>query len=420
MRNSGAQRALRVEPASLIKLSLWINVLVEMKKSAMVLLWIGAAISVSEIFTGGLLAPLGFVKGLFVILAGHLIGTLLFASGAYVSYSRKVNAMDAVAFSFGKTGGKIVALCNLIQLTGWIIILVVQAASAITGVFPNLPFWAAALILSILQIVWAALFSSPASRMNGAAVVLLAGLCFVFLFEASTQGGSFTAQQGGMSLMLGIELSIAMPVSWLPLVGDYSCKANSKGCAVWAPFFGYFLGSCFMYIIGLYIAVSTGKDIFSFISSSKFRYIACAIVLLSTMTTNFVALYSAAVSSKQWINSKNILSPILVIGTITLLISVFFPVSRFALILEKFLTSIMMVFTPIFTIVFLEYITKKPHFEKNINVQLSVIVIICMLGNWLFNKYSILIPMPATVLLTLALFALQNIFRDNTPNRRRL
>jgi purine-cytosine permease-like protein len=110
------------------------------KKSTMFLLWVGAAISVSEIFTGGLLAPLGFVQGVIAIIIGHLIGTTLFAGGAYISYCRKINAMDSVAFSFGKNGGKLVALCNLVQLIGWIIILVVQAGGAIAAVFPNLPF----------------------------------------------------------------------------------------------------------------------------------------------------------------------------------------------------------------------------------------------------------------------------------------
>jgi purine-cytosine permease-like protein len=124
--------------------------------------------------------------------------------------------------------------------------------------------------------------------------------------------------------MLGIELSIAMPVSWLPLVGDYSCKADSKLCAALMPFLGYFLGSCFMYIIGLSIAVSSGKDVFTFIGSSKFSYIACGIVLLSTITTNFVAIYSAAVSSTQWVKSRSIRRPILIVGIFTLLVSVFF------------------------------------------------------------------------------------------------
>jgi putative hydroxymethylpyrimidine transporter CytX len=385
-----------------------------MKKSTMFLLWVGAAISVSEIFTGGLLAPLGFVQGIIVIFIGHLIGTALFAGGAYVSYCRKINSMDSVAFSFGKIGGKLVALCNLVQLVGWIIILVVQAGSAIVAVFPNMPFWTVTLALSILQMVWAVVFGSPGGRINDIAVVFLAGLCVLFLFESFGYKSGVLAPSNGMSIMLGIELSIAMPISWLPLVGDYSCKAKDKICAAFMPFLGYFLGSCFMYIIGLSIAVSSGNNIFDFIASSKFRYIACCIVLLSTITTNFVAIYSAAVSSTQWIKSKNIRIPILTVGIFTLLVSVFFPVSRFELILEKFLISITMVFVPVFTFVLFDFFYKKQKLDKSISLMNLVIVFIGIAGNWLFNKYTVFIPTLMTFLLVSVLFIIKNRLIKNT------
>jgi putative hydroxymethylpyrimidine transporter CytX len=375
-----------------------------MNKSAMFLLWVGAAISVSEIFTGGLLAPLGFVQGLVVIIVGHLIGTVFFAGGAYISYNRKVNAMDSVVFSFGKNGGKLVALCNLIQLVGWIIILVVQAGGAIVAVFPHLPFWTAALALSIVQIAWALFFGSPGGKINDIAVVLLASLCVFLFIESTGYTSSSLIISDNMGIMLGMELSIAMPISWLPLVGDYSCKANDKMCAVLMPFLGYFLGSCFMYFVGLSIAISGGNDIFEFIASSKFRYIACVIVFLSTITTNFVAIYSASVSSTQWIKSRNIRIPIMVIGLLTLFVSVFFPVNRFALILEKFLTSITMVFVPVFILVFFEYFMKKPKFNKSINCRNLIIVFIGIAGNWLFNQYNIFIPALMTALLVFIVY----------------
>ncbi|HCC01111.1 MAG TPA: putative hydroxymethylpyrimidine transporter CytX, partial [Ruminococcaceae bacterium] len=45
----------------------------EMKTSlcANGLIWFGAALSIAEILTGTLLAPLGFAKGLLAILIGH-------------------------------------------------------------------------------------------------------------------------------------------------------------------------------------------------------------------------------------------------------------------------------------------------------------------------------------------------------------
>ncbi|MDR0722951.1 MAG: permease [Treponema sp.] len=385
-----------------------------MKKGTMFLLWVGAAISVSEIFTGGLLAPLGFSQGFIAIIIGHLIGTALLAGGAYISYYRKINAMDSVAFSFGKIGGKLVALCNLVQLVGWIIILVVQAGGAIAAVFPNLPFWTIPFALSILQMVWAIIFGSPGRRINDIAVVLLAGLCVLFLVESFNHESSDLVFSNSISIMLGIELSIAMPVSWLPLVGDYSCKANDKVCAFLMPFLGYFLGSCFMYLIGLSIAVSSGNDIFSFIGSSKFRYIACGIVLLSTITTNFVAIYSAAISSTQWIKSKNIRISILAIGIFTLLVSVFFPVRRFELILEKFLISITMVFVPVFTLVLFDFFYKKQKMDKPISLVNVIIIFIGMAGNWIFNKYNVFIPTLMTFLLVSVLFIIKNKLVKNS------
>jgi purine-cytosine permease-like protein len=47
-----------------------------MKKRTMLLLWLGAAISISEIYTGGLIAPLGFAAGAAAILLGHAVGAL--------------------------------------------------------------------------------------------------------------------------------------------------------------------------------------------------------------------------------------------------------------------------------------------------------------------------------------------------------
>jgi putative hydroxymethylpyrimidine transporter CytX len=299
----------------------------------------------------------------------------------------------------------------LVQLIGWIIILVVQAGGAIAGVFPNLPFWTVTLALSVLQIVWAVIFGSPGGRINDIAVVLLAGLCVLFFVESFGYAAGSSSFSNRMSVMLGIELSIAMPVSWLPLAGDYSCKADDKVCAALMPFLGYFLGSCFMYTIGLSIAVSNGNDIFAFIASSRFRYVACGIVLLSTITTNFVAIYSAAVSSTQLIKNKNIRISILIVGMFTLLVSVFFPISRFELILEKFLTSITRVFVPVFTLVFLEFFIKKQKTEKSINWGHVFIVFIGIAGNWLFNRYTIFIPTVMTILLVSTLFVISTPYK---------
>ena len=47
-----------------------------------ILLWFGAAVSIAEIMTGALLAPLGLVQGIWAIIIGHVIGgAILFPAG---------------------------------------------------------------------------------------------------------------------------------------------------------------------------------------------------------------------------------------------------------------------------------------------------------------------------------------------------
>ena|GEM_PF-1250508 len=374
-------------------------------RRAMFLLWVGAAISISEIYTGGLLAPLGLAKGAAAILIGHIIGASLMAFGGYVSFTRGQNAMETVGHSLGQKGGMLVALLNVIQLTGWTIVMIVQAGSAFTSVFGGVSFRLAALILALLVLFWALSFGSRAGHLNEVVVVLLSLLC-VLLFGEATQAGNIShSLKEGMSMALAIELSIAMPVSWLPLVGDYSVQAGDKTCAVGMPFAGYFIGSVAMYLFGLYISVSTGGgDIFTFVAASRFRWPACAVVVLSTLTTGFLDLYSAAISSTLIYKPKNKKIPILVFGFLAGAVAVFFPPERYSDFLTSFLTSIGMVFVPVYTVLFLDFLLKKTACQKALHAGGIAIAVLGMLGYRYFSAHEVWIPTVLTILLVAALY----------------
>jgi putative hydroxymethylpyrimidine transporter CytX len=385
-----------------------------MKKGAMTLLWMGASISLSEVITGGLLVPLGLFWGSIVILVGHVIGTGLLGLGGYVSFFRKQNGMNTVSVSLGETGGKMVAFCNLFQLFGWIVILLVQSGNAITSVFSAMPFWAVTLVLAFFQLVWALLFNSPAGKINNVAVLLLASLCIALFIEAVGDLSSFAPPGHGMGIALGIELSLFMPVSWLPLIGDYSSTASDKWCASAMPFIGYFAGSCLMYFIGLFIGVSSGNDIFHFIAGSRFRYIACVVVLLSTATTNFVALYSAAISSGKLTGIKQQRLLITVIGITVAIIAAFFPVERFEYVLEKFLTVIGMVFIPVYTVVFLDFFLKKEQWKTSINWGSIITALLGMASYWIFNTHEIGIPSLLSIAVVAVVYVLKEYIATKT------
>jgi putative hydroxymethylpyrimidine transporter CytX len=428
------------------------------KKIPMLLLWLGAAISISEIFTGGMLASLGLARGLGAILAGHLIGAGFLAYAGYISFLRKANAMESVAESFG-SGGRIIALCNVVQLLGWTIVMVVQAGSALTGLIPAIPFSLAALILALLVLIWALMFGSPVGQgIHSLIVALLAILCVVLFAEAAGMGGPAGSGMGRVpenpvSLMLAIELSIAMPVSWLPLVGDYSYKADKPVTAALMPFAGYFAGSVLMYALGLFIAVQGGGDIFTFIAGSRFRLIACAVVLLSTLTTAFLDLYSAVVSlgacrggkkspdrrffgvlrakrdkplgqiggprkaeagegggrlnTRSWRRWDRL--ALLGAGLFTLIVSALFPVERYGDFLTAFLTLIGMVFVPVYALLFIDFLFRRREAEEEKRsgvpaLRRLLIAAAGMAGYQIFTRYELGIPSLLSMALVWALY----------------
>jgi purine-cytosine permease-like protein len=209
-----------------------------------------------------------------------------------------------------------------------------------------------------------------------------------------------------MSFALAVELSIAMPLSWLPLAGDYARRAESRGAAFVVPFAGYFTGSVFMYGFGLYLALAGGGDIFSFIAGSRFRLAACAVALLSTLTTAFLDLYSAALSSRRLVKTKTERGPVLAIGLFAVLVSALFPVERYSDFLENFLLLIGMVFVPVYTILFLDFLLKRPRHEKPFHRSALAAALGGMAGYRLFSVYSLWIPTLMTIVLTALLYSL--------------
>ncbi|MGL5439669.1 MAG: cytosine permease, partial [Filifactoraceae bacterium] len=82
------------------------------------LIWFGAAVSIAEILTGTLIAPLGFNKGLMAILIGHIIGCILLYYAGIIGSNTKKSSMDTVKIAFGKKGSYLFSSLNVLQLVG--------------------------------------------------------------------------------------------------------------------------------------------------------------------------------------------------------------------------------------------------------------------------------------------------------------
>ena len=261
------------------------------------LIWFGAAVSLAEILTGTYFAPLGFGKGLAAIVLGHIIGcTMLFMAGLIGGRVRK-SAMETVKMSFGEKGSLLFAALNVAQLVGWTAIMIYDGSLAANEIF-GVGHWLWCLVIGGLIIVWILIGIENLGKINTAAMAALFILTVILSFTVFRGGGSFVSDEA-LSFGAAVELSVAMPLSWLPLISDYTREAEEpvKATAVSAVVYG--IVSCWMYLIGMGAAIFTGEsDIARIMVSAGLGIAGLVIIVFSTVTTTFLDAYSAGISSE--------------------------------------------------------------------------------------------------------------------------
>lgn len=314
------------------------------------LLWFGAAVSIAEILTGVLFAPLGMAKGIAAILVGHLIGFLLLYFTGLIGAQEKQVAMETVKISFGQKGAHFFSALNILQLVGWTAVMIIGGARATALIAQNSPtLWC--FIIGALILVWVLVGIKNMAKIN----VFAVGALFVLTVILSTvvfDGGQTLATGGKISFGAAVELSVAMPLSWLPLISDYTSQAQKGKQTSFAGAFTYTLGSVWMYIIGLGAAVFTGvSDIAQIMVQAGLGVLGLLIVVFSTVTTTFLDVYSAGICCNNILPKVDAKKAACVICVLGALIAAFTPIEQY----ENFLYLIGSVFAPMVAILLADY-----------------------------------------------------------------
>ena len=337
------------------------------------LIWFGAGVSIAEILTGTYFAPLGFCKGLLAVITGHLIGcVLLFFAGLIGGLERR-SSMETVKMSFGEKGSYLFAVLNILQLVGWTSIMIFDGALAADGIFST-GRWVWCLIIGALIILWIMIGITNLGKINTVAMSALFILTLVLCYVIFAKGTLPDFSGDEMSFGAAVELSIAMPLSWLPLISDYTREAKEPVKATAASAVTYGIVSCWMYAIGMGAAIYTGEyDIAQIMMKAGLGIVGLLIIVFSTVTTTFLDAYSVGVSSESIfsrMNGKWFAVVVTIIGT---LCAILFQMTD----ITDFLYLIGSVFAPMIAIMIADYfILKKNHSESAVNVVNLVIWII--------------------------------------------
>ncbi len=316
------------------------------------MIWFGAGVSIAEILTGTYFADLGLQTALITILIGHIIGCLLLFAAGYIGGKARRSAMETTKMSFGQKGALFFALMNVIQLIGWTAIMIYDgalSANAIIGT--GVWFWA--LVIGLLIVLWIKIGITNLGKVNtitmAALFILTLILCKVIFFSGNTMSA---ASEGGMTFGAAVELAVAMPLSWMPLVADYTKEAEKPFAATLTSAVTYGIVSCWMYIIGMGAALFTGTtDISVIMLRAGLGLVGLLIVIFSTVTTTFLDAYSAGISAETLtsrISGKTMGIAVAIIGTVCAML---FPMDN----ITNFLYFIGSVFAPMIAIMIVDF-----------------------------------------------------------------
>lgn len=329
------------------------------------LIWFGAGVSMSEILTGTYFAPLGIKTGLFAILIGHIIGGILLFLAGYLGAKTRNNAMETVAVSFGRKGNLPFSVLNILQLAGWLAILNYDGALAANGIFSvGAGVWCA--VIGVLLLLWVLVGLKRLEKINMVAMTALFLMTLVLCFVIVTRGNFGTLFNGSsvnkdvLTFGAAIELSAAVPLSWIPVISDYTSNSTKPVKATVVSTIVYCLVSCWMYLIGMSAAIGMGtSDIAQISLRAGLGVVGLLIILFSTVTTNFLAAHSAGVSGEvigesfsKHINGKYLSILVVLLGTIA---AILYPMDN----IEDFLYLINSVFAPMIAVMIADFFFNK-------------------------------------------------------------
>jgi putative hydroxymethylpyrimidine transporter CytX len=275
-------------------------------------LWGNLGISLLVIVAGTYLVPgLALKDALLAILVGGLIGNGMLAVAGLIGADARVPAMVLLRAPLGRRGSYLPTALNVLQNLGWAtfeLIVIATAAGALSQqAFGFRATWLWTLAFGLLTFGFALLGPIGFVRTwvrRFALWVVLASL--VYLTWWTLDGAHLHALwskpgTGDLPFWAAVDLVIAMPASWLPMVADYTRFARDRRSALVGSGVGYLLPTLWLFALGALLLLSRSlsdpTDLLTTIAGGGLAG-GLALLALTVDETDepFANVYSAAVS----------------------------------------------------------------------------------------------------------------------------
>ncbi|GAB4557797.1 MAG: putative hydroxymethylpyrimidine transporter CytX [Anaerolineae bacterium] len=331
-------------------------------------LWSSLGVGLLVLEAGALLVPgMSPLQALAAIVLGTAIGNLLLALTGVAGSDHGIPTMVLLRPVLGRRGSYIATALNVAQLIGWtafelwvIGLAANQVSQALFG-FSSYGLWLT------LFAVWCTLLA-----LGGPLIVVRQwlekfGVWLVYGVSAWMTVYLFTHYDisallrqtgtGELPFWLGVDLVVAMPISWMPLVADYNRFVRRPRAAFWGTYLGYLVANVWFYGLGALfiltanVAEPTPEHLITAIMAMTGGIVALLVILVDETDNAFADIYSTAVSIQNVFPQIGQRALVLLTGAVGLVLAAFLTMSQYF----NFLLLIGSFFVPLFGVMLADY-----------------------------------------------------------------
>lgn len=322
-------------------------------------LWTDLSVGLLVMVTGALLVPaLGLARASLAIAIGAVLGSLLLGLVGLVGQREGAASMALLRPTLGVRGSAIPSMLNLLQLVGWTSVefwaMATVADAAARAAFgwsaPGLWLGIVAILCTTLAVAGPVTVVRRWLERFGAPILLVAAAWItVRLVDSGDLGELWSLPgEGGMPFWLAVDLVAVMPISWLPLVADYTRLARRDARAFAGTFVGSTLGTGWCYALGVLLVLIAGATpdlggIGGAIVATAGGGVVIVALLVGETDNAFANLYSAGMSARNVRPELSQRATVIAVAAIATALASAFTLERY----EIFLLLIGSVFVPL-------------------------------------------------------------------------
>ncbi|NMM26968.1 MAG: allantoin permease [Glaciimonas sp.] len=393
-------------------------------------LWFSLGVGLLVMQVGAYLVPaMGTQSALLAIVIGSLLGAGLLGWVALIGCERGLSSPALMHQTLGTAFAKLPVILNIVQLVGWTAFELVIMRDSSTALIKESTGVQAAWVPVLTSIFWGLLLVGLANgsmislvrrfvgRFGLPLVVLsLLWLTYQFGIRAHSQGLAALwnkAGDGSMSTIAAIDLVMAMPVSWLPLVADFARYGKTGPATVRGTWVGYTIANIWCYALGVLVISTTapGVELVGALLLAQGGLVALGLILIDEMDNAYGDVYSGAVSLNFIGSHFSVKTWGITLALVATGCAIVLPMHS----LEPFLLLLSSIFVPLFGVVISQLTMQGRAAQHSIN---TVPVLIWLLGITAFHAAPRLVPEIGSALPSLALTLLLGTLYRFSQRRR--